>query len=158
MGSDKPAGARRDEKRPVNMERSGDNEGPSLIRNTLVPENGVLCINLLLGDCCQGEDNTKPFVWNSRPRGQMSYTVYSLAHSDDPCGQIMTSTRSNDLLRLPGGSSGQTTSGAAVEGSSGDGDNAAAEMKTGEVEETKKRAVRGIRGGKIRTQDGVARP
>lgn len=152
MGSDKPAGVRRDDKWPVNinMEGSGDNEGPNQICDTLVPENGVLCINLLFGDCRQGEDDNELFdsASNSRLGGQTSFAVYSSAHSDDPCGQIMTRTRSNDLSCLPGGSPGHTTSGAAVEDSNGDGDDAAAEKNTGKNEKKKKRAVRGIRGGR----------
>lgn len=153
MGSDKPAGVRRDDKCSVNMEGSGDNEEPNLICDYLVPENGVLCINLLFGDCCQREDDNELFesVWNSRAEGQTSFAVYSPAHGDDPCGQIMTRTRPNDLPYLPGGSSGQqTTSGAALEGSNGDGDDAAAETNTGKNEKKKKRAVRGIRGGRSR--------
>lgn len=158
MGSDKPAGVRRDDKWPVNMEGYGHNEGPNPTCDTLVPENGVLRINLLLGDCCQGEDENELSAWNNRPGGQKSFAVYSPAHSDDPCGQIMTRTRSNDLPCLPSDSPGPATSGAAVEGSSGEGDDAAAEMKTGKDEKKKKRAVRGIRGGKTRIQNGVARP
>lgn len=158
MGSDRPAGVRRDDKWPANMEGSGDNEGPNLTCDTLVPENGVLRINLLFGVCCQGENDNKLFAWNRRPKGQTSFAVYSPAHSDDPCGQIMTRTRSNDLPCLPGGSPGHTTSGASVEGSNGDGDDASAEMKTGENEKKKKRAVRGIRGGKTKIQNGVAWP
>lgn len=127
------------------------------VLSVLVDAN-IRILNLLLGDCCQGEDNTEPFVWNRRPGGQTSFAVYSPAHSDDPGGQIMTRTRLDDLLCLPGGSPGQTTPSAAVEGSNGDGDDVAAEMKTGKNEKKKKRAVRGIRGGKTRVQDGVARP
>lgn len=158
MGSDKPAGVRRDDKWPVNMEGSGDNKGPNLTCDTLVQENGILYISLHFGDCCQGEDDNELFAWNRRPGDQKTFALYSPAHSDDPCRQIMTRTRSNDLPRLPAASSGHTTSSAALEGSKGEGDDAAAEMKTGKNEKKKKRAVRGIRGGKTKIQNGVAWP
>lgn len=144
MRSDKPAGVRRADKWSVKMEGSGDNEEPNLACDKSVPENCVLRKNLLFGDCNEFFES----AWNSRPGGHTSFAVYSPAHSEDPRGQIMTRTRSNDLPCLPGRSSGQTTSGAALEGSNGDGDDAAAEMKTGKNEKKKKRAVRGIRGGR----------
>lgn len=148
MDSANPAGVRRDDKGPVNITLSvpGDSGEPKRIFDDSNVDNGVSRNDLSFGDSCQGDiDNELPgSAKNDEPEGWTSHTVYS-GNSEDPCQQIMMTTRSNDLPCLPGDSSGLTISGAAVEGCEGGGHDPVTQNKAGENEKKKKKKKRAVR-------------
>lgn len=148
MDRDHPAGVRRDDEGRIDItlsESAGD-EDASLECDVSDPERGMPCSDLPSGDCCQVEHNE--LFDSARNNKAPRWTSFSVYSGDDrnPCQQIITSTSSADTDCLAGGPAGSSITGAAVEGSTGDGDGDGKNTTTDENGEKndkkKKRAVR----------------
>ncbi|KAK2598640.1 hypothetical protein N8I77_012035 [Diaporthe amygdali] len=122
----KAGGVRHDDEGPVNITLfdRGDDEGPNLQCDP--GDDGskaVTCRETPFGDCCQGEERNELIdsASNNQAEGWKSFAIYS-GNDRSPCNTFARSTSSSDIKCLDGGEQGWTISGAAVEGSTGDGD------------------------------------
>lgn len=148
MDNGKPAVTRRDDKGTAEMSLHdrGDQEEPNLNCDKTDEERQVTCSHLPFADCCQaGENELSNSTNHNHTEGWTSFTICS-GNNRAPYRTRTGATSSSDTKCLASGESGLTVPGAAMEGSTGDGDGgndddaAAGENRGGT--EPKKRAVR----------------